>query len=78
MNEKRKRRQPTADWIPFFWRRCKPHGTFTVTLSQTALFCQALALPHKYSNPKQVMPHNKNLTQICLADGGIGEHHGVN
>jgi hypothetical protein len=34
-------------------------------------------LAHKKFDRKKVMPQNKNLTQICLSEGGFGKHHGV-
>jgi hypothetical protein len=39
---------------------------------------QVNALPHKKFYPKKTIPHNKNLTQLCLSEGGFGGHDGVN
>jgi hypothetical protein len=38
---------------------------------------QEYELPHKKSNRKGYMPQNKNLTQICFSEAGVGKQNGV-
>ena len=51
--------------------------TFKVNATLFLLKNQSIELRQNKSNRKGTMPQNKNLTQICLSEGGFGKTNGV-